>query len=289
MARKNKIHLFARKKKTKIKCLNQKLEALSPNTQKTVQNELSHISLSFTPIKNIQSTRSGRKKLINNQKQTYIECLSTKNFSLFHEQTPATPQDNLTPNRLQINPEFDRHIAQDINRRLDFEDCLFETFSFDVNIDTLKPRGQRNKSQNQTMEGITAQKFLTAFGLQVMDETKKKVEFHWAHRQAWSLYGEQNKSNLDATTAGSNYDTLFKVESPIKMLIKEQITSLVHVEGVVKFINPNQHVAESITYRFTWNETKECTVIIDPLNVRYPTRDEADAIECIIRLESKRH
>ena len=100
------------------------------------------------------------------------------------------------------------------------------------------------------------------------------------------MSGEQSKSNLDATTAGSNFDTLFKIETPIKGLLKSRLTSQIRVDGTVYFIDEVQRIAKSIIYHLTWNQNKSYTVEIDPLSIRFPTRDEAETAIFLLEKET---
>lgn len=277
---------FTRKKQTCIKILNVDYMPPSPQTQKWIRDALPNKHINFTPIKSLEKMRSGRKKALNQRKDVYIQDLSTSRFSMFYQQTPQA--DYHSPYRVHVGPQYNISHTKSIKIKLNFnDDVVCEKFSFDLTPKDLLNRGKRPVPQKKVMENLTSKTYLEAFGAKLLQETQHQVEFHWAHRRAWSLNGDQSKENLDATTAGSNYDTLFKVENPMKMLLRENITTLIHVEGTVKFINNKQRIAESITYHFTWNQGKSCTVIIDPLSLRFPTQDEADVAEMIVRMESR--
>lgn len=284
--KKSNIKNIARKMQTRVKILTNNYTAPPLKTQKWIKETLPDKLISFTPIKSIEITRSGRKKALNERQEVYIQELTTSRYSMFRQQTPQT--NTVSPYRVHIDSQYDEVHAKSIKQKLDLEDLVeVENFSFDLTLKDLVSRGKRNPTQNALMSHISSQEYLKAFGARLLEKTQHKIEFHWSHRRAWSLNGEQTKENLDATTAGSNYDTLFKVENPIKVLLKEHITTLIHVEGTVKFINKKQRVAESITYHFTWNQGNSCTVIIDPLSLRTPTQDEADIAEMMVRIESR--
>ena len=101
------------------------------------------------------------------------------------------------------------------------------------------------------------------------------------------MNGAQSRKNLDAMTAAGNFQTLFKVESPIKHLLLTKQAQEIKVQGIVYFIDTQQRIAKSITYHFFWDKDKSCTVEIDPLNIRFPSREETRAAKFVIEQEAR--
>jgi len=122
------------------------------------------------------------------------------------------------------------------------------------------------------MGNITAIEIMRALGA-IIEKNESGRKFHWAHRHGWSLNGEQSKENLDPTTAGSNYDTLFKVEAPLKKLLLNHEVDEVLVKGSIEF-DKTSGLPYKIKYHLSWGTEKYIEIVIDPMSHRVPTVSE---------------
>tara|TARA_Y100000588_G_C13408939_1_gene566515 strand:+ start:44 stop:478 length:435 start_codon:yes stop_codon:yes gene_type:complete len=121
------------------------------------------------------------------------------------------------------------------------------------------------------MGGYSATEVLHATGYIIHQELNRS--HHWAHRQGWLFGGAQQQDNLDPTTAGSNYDTLFKVEAPIAELLLDKKYDSVKIKGTVE-CKPDNPVPFRITYLIDCGNGKPIEVVIDPSSHRIPTVTE---------------
>ena len=108
--------------------------------------------------------------------------------------------------------------------------------------------------------------------------------FHLAHRQGWAMGGDQSKENLDPATAGSNYTTLFYIESTIKYLLKDKNVSEIEVIGNIVFHESVPGLPVKITYTCKW-ENGAFSKDIYPLNPRRPTISEYNASKVMVEAE----
>ncbi|MDQ5884227.1 MAG: hypothetical protein QG556_566, partial [Pseudomonadota bacterium] len=161
--KKSNIKNLARKVPTRIKILTDNYTAPPLKTQKWIKEALPDKLISFTPIKSMEITRSGRKKALNEGGEVYIQELTTSGYSMFRQQTPQT--NTASPYRVHIDSQYNEFHAKSIKQKLDFEDYMeVESFSFDLTLNDLDNRGKRNITQNAVMSHISSQEYLKAFG-----------------------------------------------------------------------------------------------------------------------------
>ncbi len=282
----HKLKNFLSTKKTRIKFLRQDNSALSPTEIEHFAEDRTSFEKNFSPLKDFSYSTFGKLKGRNSQNKTYVRVMHSKQFSVWREMSPGSEKDS--PDRIRFNPKFSKKEAQSVKKKLSFGvDSNSEDFTFSVSMTEIKRNIPRPITQTKVMKDISARQYLSIFGAEIIHQTQEKVKFHWAHRRAWSLSGKQSKENLDAATAASNFDTLFKVETPLKILLESQLTDKVIVSGTVHFLNKTQRVAKLVVYHLKWGKGKECTIEIDPMSIRFPTQDEADAAIYMMEKESK--
>lgn len=145
-----------------------------------------------------------------------------------------------------------------------------DTFSFQITKNGIISRQgiPRPVSQGAVI-GMSASEIFKKFGL-ISINTPWGTHYHLAHRQGWVLGGSQSHWNLDAATAGSNYHTLFFIESPAKSLVlKEEVG--ISVQGQV-YYHRTLPIPIKITYTLRWGNGREIQKSIYPLDPEAPKR-----------------
>lgn len=274
---KNKLlYCLGQKHKPKFKITKITGSPLSPITKAQVQAHTAEHDVSFSALKPTTTPNKGRPRALAHNKR-YICQMKSQTFGLWREESPIKPLDNHSPYRVQIEKEK-RHASSHNSHRELFqtnnENPHVDKFEFSVCAEDITQRigAKRPISQQQIMGNQSAYDVLVALGA-IIHEKQNGRHYHWAHRHGWSLNGPQNKENLDPTTAGSNYDTLFLVEAPIKHLIFNRGVEKILVNGKVEF-HPTTPIPQKIVYELTWGTGGFMEVFIDPLCSRIPTIDE---------------
>lgn len=257
------IRLLGTKKSAKLK-LTQPDGASLPSPE--LDNLSKHLSVpvSFSPLASLQTAdnRKAVRPLAVAKDETIYErdLVTSSGVALWREST-------LEPKKLSFNPARSRRSSFDDSRKGTKEHFQYTVTKQDV-LDRL--RVGRPVTQTGVM-GISADNAMKAIGAVI--NKKQGKTFNWAHRRAWSLNGDQDVSNLDITTTGSNYDTLFKVEEPLRKLLFENGVNVVLVNGTIVF-DDKMGLPEKIIYRLSWGTTSTIEVVIDPMDHRVPSVDE---------------
>ena len=254
--------------------------AATPNTQKRIRSRLDDLD---TPLSNVRfclfspskdKSHSPSKKRTPLKERDGVEKLETRlrGPSFAHYSTVESPKE------LDSIPFF--NLDSCLRENIKNSHTEPENFSFTINKETILSRANtpRPISQNQLM-GISAKDALIAAGAMIDDHLSGRY-FHHAHRQAFSLGGAQSRENLDPSTAGANYETLFMIETPLKeKVLKDNV--IAHVTGNV-YYNDVTKLTEKITYDFYWDNMKEpIRKSIYPLCPKGPTEDD-HAIAAIV-------
>jgi hypothetical protein len=145
-----------------------------------------------------------------------------------------------------------------------------DTFSFIITKEGIRSReGVPRPVSQGAVVGMSAVEIFKRFGL-ITIETPWGKHFHHAHRQGWILCGAQSRDNLDPSTAGANYQTLFYIESPAKTLVIEQGVEI-EVKGTVHY-HETLPIPVKITYQLKWGHGREIRKSIYPLDGQGPTQ-----------------
>jgi hypothetical protein len=139
-------------------------------------------------------------------------------------------------------------------------------------------------SQKTAVGGYSAADVFKAMGVVFNDQLKTR-DCHLAHRRGWGVGGSQDKPNLDASTAGGNYNTLIYIEDNIHHLISHLHVQSVHVRGSIVFVSNKVRLPQSITYTCTWNGDKTFSKTIYPLSTRRPSVEEHRVARAVVTAE----
>ncbi len=145
-------------------------------------------------------------------------------------------------------------------------------FSFRVDKKTILGRMGKGRVRSQRqVTGYSAKEFFEFLGAEIKEKTYGSF-YHLAHRHGHALGGAQAEHNLDPATEGSNYHTLFQIESPLRDLLLDDALAVesVDVYGDIEY-HPKIPLPQKITYTLTWGNGKSITTSIYPLNYAKPT------------------
>lgn len=274
----NLINLLGKSHRPSYKLTTPNGSMLTPNKRARVQAATQEHDVSYTPLQSMKNSERARAHAIVNGSKYERDLIVNDEIALWRKNTPARPGDEPSPNRVK------RTTLPPCRLPFYASENAPEYFEFSVTAEDIYARMgvKRPVSQTQVMAGKSAKDILIALGA-IISQNQDGRDFHWAHRHGWSLNGAQAKDNLDPTTAGSNYDTLFKVEAPIKSLLLEQGVDCVLVKGEVQFFD-DVRLPKKITYVLSWGNGHSMEVIIDPMNSRIPTVDEHEVAMQLFRL-----
>lgn len=233
------------------------------------------LSLSFKPLELGPSSAAQPIGLSPKGGRYYLDMENSK-ARIYRKQSPKTTSSLASPHRLQFKG---LKLDEKTGPLFSDETSKVERFEFTVNKTKLlkRVREKRPCSQKKLFGGTTALDYLLfEIGL-ILSKKQNGRNFHWAHREGWSLGGAQEAANIDAMTAGANYATLFKVEDPIKKMLFEGFNGNppvenVRVKGKVIFAK-GRDVPFKIIYKLFWGDHK-LKIFIDPLSDRVPTLKE---------------
>lgn len=192
----------------------------------------------------------------------------------------------------EISPVKSRQLAFDKKEKGSTRRSLFptlfkakseEAFCFTVTKQDIIERSGKKRpcSQKSVMDGKSAADIFEAMGIKIEDEFRRK--YHWAHRQGWGLGGLQQKENLDPATAGSNYTTLFYIESVIRHMLVEQGVEEITVNGQVEYHPSYPDILPiKISYSFDLANGDVISKVIEPLNPRVPTIEEHEVAKAFV-------
>lgn len=274
------IWMVGRRSEPKFKITTPSGVPLTPQKKASIKQILKDFDCSFSPLDRIVPPgRIPRERASNKRGETFERDISLGDLAIWRGMTPqkgTAGEISASPYRLECQKSVPSSPgSRNLRRTLFFSPSkpkknLIKRFEFTVTRESLESRlhMQRPTSQKQVMGGYSATEVFRAAGY-IIDKKLKRAH-HWAHRQGWMFGGAQQRDNLDPTTAGSNYDTLFKVEAPIAELLLERKYDSVKINGTVEF-KPGSPAPFRITYLIDCGHGKPIEVVIDPLSHRIPT------------------
>ena len=145
-------------------------------------------------------------------------------------------------------------------------------FSFRVDKETILGRIGKGRARSQRqVTGYSAKEFFEFLGAEIKQKTYGSF-YHLAHRHGHALGGAQARHNLDPATEGSNYHTLFQIESPLRDLLLDDALAIesVDVYGEIEY-HPKLPLPQKITYTLSWGNGKTIITSIYPLSYATPT------------------
>ena len=275
------IDLIGRKHNPEYKLTQANGAPLTPLKSARAGKHFERHAVGFSPFASFNSShKAPRKRATATDTSQYEQEMvsSDMDMALWRKRTPQKDR-FFSPNRVRFARKPDGSDMDVRTRKIDFsfdpdsKKDSTELFQFSVTKADILSRidAQRPVTQKRVMGNVSAMELMQAFGAVISDKQNGR-NFHWAHRQGWSLCGDQSKYNLDPMTAGSNYDTLFKVEAPLKKLLFDEVVDEVQVNGEVIF-DEERGLPFKITYRLSWG-TNCYDIVIDPMCHRVPTVDE---------------
>lgn len=256
------IYLITRKHKPFFKITQPNGDPLTPTTLARTKSRTSGFNVSYSPVR-LQRSNEATQHAITSNGSPLVRDISSDRITAWRK---------LTPSKASSRAYFDKPVAKKLNF-----DSEAQEFSFTITKEQILKRikAKRPVSQKQVMAGVSAKNIIEELGAKMDKEYKEKIEYHWAHRQAWSLNGAQSQENIDPMTAGANYYTLVKVEAPIRRMLLNGYLNQLHVHGTIVF-NQENGLPSQVIYRFSKSPEAEefIEVIIDPMDHRRPTMDE---------------
>jgi hypothetical protein len=284
------IDLLGRKNKLKYKVTKADGSPLTPISKEKVKAYTSSFEMSDSPFKSVNAAKPRERATTNTA--SYEKDMESTGLALWHMQTPKKKGELQSPYRVRFQKSTTHGKNEETLKKLaSAYDCnekkgTKEVFEFWVTQEDIMARigAQRPISQNRVMNDCSAIDTMKAMGA-ILLEKQNGRNFHWAHRQGWSLNGEQSQNNLDPTTAGSNYDTLFKVEAPLTKLLldKDNGADEVCVHGEVEF-DKEQGLPYKINYTLSWGTGEKIKVVIDPMSHRVPNVEEHEMALSFIKM-----
>ena len=265
------IHLLGRKHKPEYKLTKRDGQSLSP--ARVAKTDFSAFNMSFSPLEALPVQAAPRARASSADGSLFEQDIISNNMSLWRKRTPQK-EDGSSPYRVRCSKPALSYGALSFAFDAESKKETKEFFEFTVTQEDVIQRVgvKRPIDQKMVMGGVSAVEVMKAIGV-IVTEKQSGKKFHWAHRRGWSLHGEQDRDNFDPMTAGSNYDTLFKIEAPLKDLLFEKNIDEVFVKGEVEFDKENG-LPFKISYNLSWGTLGFIQVIIDPMSHRVPTVDE---------------
>ena len=260
---------------------------LNPEEQKAIQDLVPpDFDISFRHLSFSSSGKSKARKIAHTPSgRIFSEHMVTGNGVVISLQSTPTKDKEVkvsdSPHRMKFktidtngNEVLEPLHADESSKVCDFEYTVTKT-------DIQKRMGvSRPCPQKKLCNNVSGYDYLVAIGAELKDIERRFI--HIPHRQAFSQGGAQDSSNVDpASTAGSNYATLFEVEEPIRKMLFEGAHGIppvksVHVKGKVVYA-ATKNVPFKMVYTLHWGENSSLEVTIDPLNFRGPTMKENQA------------
>lgn len=248
----------------------------SPLKSLSFMNTLQEINLNTTPLRTRSPSKYNEERVEDAEGRSYVALMKTSNGTVFinespEKQKPETPKHHPSG---EVRFENFPSIAELKKTHPDiFSTLEQQKFTFTVTKEMIKQRCGVKRSRTQIQVCGRSAKSIFKESCVILEKNMNQI-FHLAHRQAHTLNGSQTKDNLDPGTAGSNYSTLFRIESPIKQLLaEEKNVSQLTVNGTVIF-HPFVHLPIEITYQLSWGNGRTAEACIHPLEYRSPTMDE---------------
>lgn len=273
------IHLLGRSHKPTFKITNSDGSSLSPESTSVIKEIFSlHTNVNFSPLVKNNSAESARVVKLNSSNDIYEEVISGDGLTLSMMRSPGQSRVDIAPT--SIKKDFEK-IPFDLNKDIKGkrEEKYFRFFVSKQDI--INRLNVKRTVTQKTVMGVSALDYIKSLSDLISDKLDGR-SYHWAHRQGWSLNGSQVKDNLDPMTAGSNYDTLFKIEAPLKKLLLEDLVEKISVQGKVTF--QENGLLFKVEYNLTWGTANSLNVVIDPMNHRVPTVNENEVTEQFFRM-----
>lgn len=275
------IDLLGRKHKPQYKITKSDGASLTPRRVAKTKENTSSFDLSYSPLVLLPSSGiRARDRAVSLDGACYERDMESSDMALWRKKTPKKDS-FFSPDRIRISPMLSDRSSL-LYKKLDFSyDAVskkdtIEIFEFSVTKKDILDRigAKRPISQKRVMGDVSAFEVMKELGV-IITEKQNGRNFHWAHRRGWSLKGDQSKENLDPMTAGSNFDTLFKIEAPLKKLLLDSESEVdeVFIKGEVQFAK-DSGLPFKITYKLSWGTIGYIQVVIDPMSHRVPTVDE---------------
>jgi hypothetical protein len=254
-------------------------DALTSPLRNKIKQDTASIDINFdNNLAPLSPDSDKRRRVQNSDGETFVEMMSTSTATVFVNESPQHEAAN-------------RKIQFSKSRIGLFQPHDTEYFEFTVTADVINRRlGKKRPCSQKKAMGCTAAEFLAECGAIIVSKVNKIAGYHLAHRQGWAIGGSQKARNLDASTAGSNYSTLFTIESPLVHIIIEDNVAAIKVSGVVHY-HPKVPIPCEIIYNLSWGNGRSAKVSTFPLNHRIPTIDEhivAKAVLSATRTPSKK-
>ena len=293
-ASKGLISLLGRKHKPQYKLTKTDGTSLTPHRMTKAKEYTSAFDVGFSPLALLSKNKKARKRAVSADDSRFADDprfeldMASSEMALWRK---MTPQKNafFSPNRVVISKLHSDKEDEPVKKLsfaydADSKKGTIELFEFTVTQEDILERidAKRPVSQKKAMGDVSALEIMQALGV-IVTEKQSGRNFHLAHRRGWSLKGEQSKENLDPMTAGSNYDTLFKIEAPLKKILLDQEVDEVYVKGGVEFDN-DSGLPFKVTYNLSWGTMDFIEVVIDPMSHRVPTVDEHEVAKSFFSL-----
>ncbi len=235
------------------------------------------VDFRFSGLEPCSPGPNGSPHLLGPNKTPYREAMRASKATLFIE---ASPDKDKHRTDFVVGVDFDKQFAESFFH----EKAETTSFSFVVTANGIKQRAGESRScgQKEAVGGYSAAEIFEKLGVQFNKKISK--HFHLAHRHGWGLGGAQVKANIDPATAGSNYTTLFWIESTIRYLLNRKDIAEINVQGSITFHKDIPGLPEKITYTCSWPQG-EFVKDIYPLRPRRPTIDEFHASNALALAE----
>ena len=279
------IHMLGRPSKKRKFVINQ-TSFTSEHIRTELTQRLSSVDFRIENLTDRSPDKNKLPRVLGQDETSYVQILSTSSGSVYMDESPQkAPEQALREVRFKSIPPIAELRTEDPAY---FETPRTQTFDFSITRKDVEARmnKKRTKTQRQVV-GCTANEIFVAYNTIFEEQMNsfRNAPFHHAHRRGWSLGGAQAKENMDPGTAGSNYSTLFLIESPLKNLLREDFTEMtdnMHVYGTVKY-HPKVNLPMEITYQLRWGRSRTYTTSVYPLNHRIPTVSENKVAKAVIK------
>lgn len=239
--------------------------------EENIENMPEDVEVKFGTVTPATPHASGSRRYKGPNDTPLRSAARTGKRAVYVEATPSAKRSALTPRTEGHIP-----IPRDINQ--EFTDNYFanvtQSFTFKVTRENLLQRAEEKRpiSQKQAVGGLSAADIFRAIGVNIPKSEDRN--YHLAHRHGFGLGGQQEKTNIDPATKGSNYTTLFRVESVIRELLDKGDVDEVSVKGTIDFHEQIKGLPIRITYRVEFPNKEHFEASIYPLDTRVPTLED---------------
>ena len=206
---------------------------------------------------------------------SYLEILNTSSGKLYVQESPEKNQNNqsssqeVTFQNVPTIKEYSQNNPELLNS------AEKKSYVFYVTKQILKDNQNKPRviSQKEAFGNVSAKEvFLSQNAYIIEDNSEVKYRLDLSHLQAHMFEGMQEKENLAPTTAGCNYDTLMKVELPLKGLILDHDVPHVKVQCDVYPHPILKDIPWKITYTAEWGNNRTASTTVCPLDRHMPKK-----------------